>query len=144
MLTQEEVSEKLEKGWIKAWSMFELLATKEETTKETLNVLLDKLEKDPRAGLYKKDLSEMKKVEKPMKDIDVGFSVTAEVEFITRNFDHLVQIVMEYGPSAIEIYEPKNINMPCGEAQSILNSISQMMHQFAAAGVGGIVFLKEK
>lgn len=144
MLSKEDVNEKLEKGWIKSWSMFEVLATKEETTKEAIDKLLDRLEKDPRAGVYKKDLSEIKKAIKPMKNIDVAYSLTAEVEFITKNFDDLVQIVMEYGPSAIEIYEPKNINIPCGEAQSILNSISQMMHQFAAAGVGGIVFLKEK
>ncbi len=144
MLQKEEVSEKLEKGWIKVWSMFEVLATKQETTKQTIDTLINKLENDPRAGVYKKNISEIKEVEKPMKNIDIGYSITAEVEFVTKKFDNLVQLVIEYGPSAIEVYEPKNLNISCGEAQSILNSISQMMHQFAAAGLGGIVFLKEK
>jgi hypothetical protein len=51
-------------------------------------------------------------------------------------------VVIEYGPSAIEVYEPEKFVLNVGEAQSILNSIAFMMHTLAAAGAGGIVVMK--
>jgi hypothetical protein len=61
---------------------------------------------------------------------------------ISKNLNNLAQIVIEYGPSAIEILEPDKFNLNSGEAQSILNSISHMMHMIAAGGAGGIVLMK--
>lgn len=83
------------------------------------------------------------KVEKPTEKIDTAYSKTCEIELISRDFDSLVQIVIEYGPSAVELLEPKKLEIGLGDAQGILNRISQMMHRFAAAGFGGIVFLRE-
>ena len=97
-----------------------------------------------RSKLYNQEFGEIKKVEKPLKNIEVAYSLTCEVELISKRFDNLVQIVTEFGPSAIEILEPKKFELDAGEAQSILNSISQIMHQFAAAGAGGMVFVRGK
>ena len=83
-------------------------------------------------------------MDKPMKNIDVGHSLTSEIELVSKNIDNLVQLVTEYGPSAIEILEPKKITLDAGEAQNILNSVSHIMHQFAAAGAGGMVLVRGK
>ena len=144
MITKGEADEKMKDGWIRAWMMFEVLAVNEETTKNSLESLLNRLEEDNRIKMYKKEFGEIKSVEKPMKNIDMGYSLTCEAEMISKKFDNLIQIVMEYGPSAIEILEPKCINIDAGEAQIILNSVSQIMHQFAAAGAGGMVFIRGK
>ena len=50
---------------------------------------------------------------------------------------------MHYGPSSVEIIEPKMVNLKLGEAQGILNSIGDMLHKFVAAGVGGVVIKPE-
>ena len=142
MMPKEECDEKVDGGWIRAWMMFEVLAVNEETTRKSLENLINKLEKDSRAKMYKKEFGELKTVEKPLPNIELGYSLTCEVELVSQRLDNLVQIVTEYGPSAIELLEPSKINVNAGEAQSILNSVSQMMHEFAAAGAGGIVFLK--
>jgi hypothetical protein len=92
--------------------------------------------------MYNKSFGSIKKVEKPMPNIEQGYSLTCEVELISKKFDNLVQIVIEYGPSAIELLEPSKIGFDVGEGQSILNSISRVIHDFAAAGMGGIVFIK--
>jgi len=144
MITKEESDEIVKEGWLRAWMMFEVLAINEKTTKESLDNLMNKLEKDVRAKMYKKEFGEMKKVEKPLPNIDYGYSLTCEVEIISKKFDNLVQIVIEYGPSSIELLEPSKFNIDAGDAQAILNSISQMLHDFASAGAGGIVFLREK
>jgi len=142
MITKEEANEKVGEGWIRVWLMFEVLAIDENTTKNSLESLINRLEKDVRIKIYKKDFGNLKKVEKPMPNIEFGYSLTCETELISKNFDNLVQIVTEYGPSAIELLEPSKFDLDVGEAQAILNTISEIMHQFAAAGAGGIVFIK--
>jgi hypothetical protein len=144
MIAKEDADEKVKEGWLRSWMMFEVLAVNEKTTRESLESLMKRLEDDNRVGLYKKEFGEIRKVEKPMKNIDVGYSLTCEIELISKKFDDLVQVVTQYGPSATEILEPKKFDLDAGEAQGILNSVSQMMHQFAAARAGGIVFIKGK
>jgi len=144
MISEEETNEKTNKGWIKVEMFFEVLATKEETTKTSLEKLMNKLETDNRIKMFKRKYSDIVKVEKPMKDIDLAYSMTCEINLISKSLDDLVQIVTEYGPSAIEIFEPNRLEINMGEAQSILNTISNVMHQFASAGIGGIVFIQEK
>lgn len=142
MITNEEANEKVKDEWLRSWMMFEVLAVNESTTKKSLEKLMDRLEKDGRSKMYKKEFGELKKVEKPLPDIEAGYTLTCEVELVSKKFDNLVQIVIEYGPSAIELLEPLKFSMDAGEGQAILNSISQLLHEFAAAGAGGIVFMK--
>jgi hypothetical protein len=144
MFAKEDADEKVREGWLRSWMMFEVLAVNEKTTKESLESLMKRLEDDERIRMYKKEFGDIRKVEKPMKNIDVGYSLTCEVELISKKLDNLVQIVTQYGPAAIEILEPKKFELDAGEAQGILNSVSQVMHQFAAARAGGIVFIREK
>lgn len=144
MIKSDEANEKVKEGWIRSWMMFEVLAINEEASKRSLESLLNRLEEDARVKMYKKEFGETKKIEKPIKNIDVGYSLTCEVELISKKLDNLVQIVMDFGPSAIEILEPKKLGVDAGEAQIILNSVSNIMHQFAAAGAGGMVFVRGK
>ncbi len=142
MIQKEEANEKIQKGWLRAWLMFEVLAVNSKAAKEALEELIEKLDKDERAKLYKREFTDIQKVDKPLENIEVGYSQTCEIEFITKNLDSLVQIVTEYGPSAAELLEPSELKLRPGEAQAILNTISSMMHQFASAGIGGIVFVR--
>jgi len=142
MINEEEANEKVRDGWFKSWLIFEALAVNENVARDALESLVNKLDKDSRVKIYKKSFGETKKVEKPIQNVEVGYSVTCEVNLISKKFDNLAQIAIEYGPSAIEILEPSKFDLDVGEAQSILNSISEMMHRLAAAGAGGIVFMK--
>jgi hypothetical protein len=143
MLIKEEADEKVREGWLRASMIFEVLAINEKVTKESLETLINKLEKDSRIRMYKKGFGEMRKVEKPLPNIEFGYSLTCEIELISKKLDDLAQVVSEYGPSAIELLEPLKLSINAGEAQTILNLISSIMHDFAAAGAGGIVFMRE-
>ena len=144
MISREEADEKIKQGWLRALVIFEVVAVNEEATKKAIELHLKKLENDERVKVYKKDLSEIVKVEKPTPRVDVGYSVHSEVEIIASSLDKLMQITIEYGPSAIELLEPKKMEVPLNDAQGMLNSVSQVMHQFAAAGVGGFVLVSGK
>ena len=142
MINEEEADKKVEEGFFRAWIAFDALAINENASKSALEGLILKLDRDERIKIYKKTFGDAKKIEKPLKNIDVGYSVTCELNLISKNLSNLAQIAIEYGPSAIEILEPEKFNLSAGEAQSILNSISHMMHMIAAGGAGGIVVMK--
>jgi len=144
MIEKILADEKVESGWIRARFDFDVLAISEKKTKEALEELMEKLDEDKRVKIYKKEFSDVRRVEKPLKDIDVAHSMACEVELIANSFENLIHIVLEYGPSSSEILAPNKVSMKVSEAQSILNNVSMMMHQFAAAGLGGIVLVGKK
>jgi hypothetical protein len=142
MITAEEANKRVADGWIDTWVIFEAIAITETASKEALESLVDKLDKDGRVKVYKKSFGENKKIDNPIQGVDVGYSLTCEVNVVSKTLDNLANVVIEYGPSAVEILKPEKINLSCGEAQNILNSISNMMHRLASVGAGGIVFMK--
>ena len=145
MIEEGLAREKSKDGWIRTRLMFEVLGINEAVSKAAIDKLIERLDKeDPRVDVYKKEFGEVKKIDKPLPNVKEAFSVICDIELVSKNLDNLSQIVMEYGPSTIEILEPSHIDIPVGEAQGILNSISRLVHQFAASGAGGLVFLNQK
>jgi hypothetical protein len=143
MISEEEACKKVEEGWFRVWFAFEALAIDEKVTKDALEALMNKLDKDNRVKICKKSFGDVKRVEKPVKGVELGYSLTCDVNVVSKNFENLAQIAMEYGPSAIEVLEPEKFILNLREAQTVLNSISRMMHMIAASGgAGGIVFMK--
>ena len=138
-MEEEQVKKKIKDGWIKSWMMIEVLAVNKKAAEESLKGHLDKMKKENKTLVIKEDYKGAQEVDKPMPDIEKGFSQVVEIELLTENYEKLMFLTMNYGPSALEILEPDNIKMDLGEAQGILNSISEMIHRFAAAGVGGVV-----
>lgn len=144
MIEKPEADELVEKGYIRVWAAFEVLASREDVSKVSLENHIKKLEDDERVKMYKKQFSDIKRVDKPFKNLSVGYSYICETEFVVKNFEDLVKLVVEYGPSSIEILEPIRIDMNLTQAQNVLNFISTMMHKFAAAGIGGILIAGRK
>ena len=138
-MDNEQVQKKLKDGWIKSWMMIEVLAVSREAAQESLKNHIERMKKEDKTYIIKEDFQDIKEIENPMKDVDKGFSQVVELELLTQNYEKLMFLTLNYGPSALEILEPDKIKMDLGEAQGILNSISDMIHRFAAAGLGGVV-----
>lgn len=135
----EKIQKKLKEGWIQSWMMIEVLAATKEAAKSALEKHVAMLEKEEKAVVYRKDFKKIDKIKQPFRGIEEAYSNVVELEMVTENYEKLVFLVMNYAPSSIEILNPESIKMDVGEAQGILNSISEMMHKFAAAGLGGVV-----
>ncbi len=142
MITKEQAQEKIAQGQIQALLSFEVLAVNEQAAKESLQSMIEKLDKDERAKIYKKEFSGLEKVENPLKNIKVAFSQVCEIELICKRFEELVGIIIEYGPSSCEILKPEKLSLSMADAQNILNSVSEMMHRFAEAGIGGVIIAR--
>ena len=136
---EENAKKRVKDGWIRVGMMIEALAVSKDTATSALRKHLEKMEKEKNIIIYKKDFRGIEEVDTPLPNIPKGFSEVVDVELVAENFDKLIYIVMNYGPSAIEILEPKNIKMDLGEAQGILNSIASIIHTYAAMGAGGVL-----
>ena len=136
---ESEIKEKVKKGWIRCWSMIEVMATTKELTETSLKNHLKKLKKEKGIHIYKETFETAEKVKSPFKNIKEAYSQVVEIEFITENFKNLIDFVILYGPSTIEILEPKKIETDIGDAQEILNRLSTLLHNLAAAGIGGML-----
>jgi len=138
---KEKADKKVKEGWIRAWMMIECMAITPEAAKSALETHTKKMNNEERMLIYKQEFKKIQELEKPLrgKDIEKAYSLVVEIELVSETFERLVALVMNYAPSALEIIEPDNLKLDAGEAQGILNSVSDMVHNFAAAGIGGVV-----
>lgn len=137
--TQKLMEKRMKDGWIKSNVMIEVLAVNEETARESLKKHVEKMGKENHVMICHKNFRKIEKVKNPLPNIQEAFSNVVEVEMLTMNYDKLVYMIMAYAPSSVEILEPEHIKLDMGEAQAILNSVAELIHKFAAAGLGGVI-----
>ena len=137
--TEEHVSKRMKEGWIKTSMMIEAMAISKDTVESALKKHIEKMEKEKCLFIYKKEFQRTEEIEKPLPNIPKGFSQVVEIEAVAENLDRMIYIVLNYGPSSIEILEPKKMEIDVGQAQGILNTIAIMIHRFAATGGGGMI-----
>lgn len=138
-MAKVDVSKKIKEGWLQARLAIEVLAATRDAAKSALEKHVEALEKERKTVVYKKSFGDIREIANPLPNIPKGWSYIVDLELITQNFETLVYLVVTYGPSAVEIIGPSKIDVSMGEAQAILNSLSEMIHKYAAAGIGGIV-----
>lgn len=139
MLSEKEIKEKLKKGYLRVWMTFEVMGTAEDVVKKALEEHVKKFEDDVRTEVYMKKFSDVEKLEIEGR---ILFSAICEVEFLSKNFRDVVNLVLVYGPSACEILEPERIEIELNEAQDILNTLGGIMHRLSER-IGGIVVKRE-
>jgi hypothetical protein len=135
----EQVKSRVKSGWIRVGMMIEALAISKDTAESAMRKHMEKMAKEKGIIIYKKECKGTNEVDRPLPNIPKGYCEVYDVELVAENFDKLVYIVMNYGPSSIEILEPSRITMGFGEAQGVLNSLAAMIHTFAATKGGMLV-----
>jgi hypothetical protein len=135
----EKVQKKMREGWIRSWMMIEALAVTEAAAKSALEKHVRKLGLENGVMVSGKDFKKVDKVDKPFENIKTAYSGVVELEVLTKDYDRLVFLVLNYAPSAVEVLEPKRISLDAGEAQGILNSLSELIHRFVGLTRGAIL-----
>ena len=135
----EQVKKKLKEGWIKSSMIIEVLAINREAAESALKKHIEGMEGEGGTIIYRKDWHEVKEVKQALPGLEKSYATMVELELVTQNYEKLVFLVMNYGPSNVEILEPESIKLDLGQAQGILISVADMLHKFAQMKVGGIV-----
>ena len=141
---EEEIKDKRKNDWIEAWFAVEALAVDKDVVESSLRNHIEKLSRVKEAFVYEKKFSEIKKVENPIKNIKEAFSQIVELKLFVKDLFSLINIVIVYGPSSVEIIGPKDKEIKIEEIQRISNVLAGIVHQFASAGIGGIVITPKK
>lgn len=142
-MKEDKAKEYMRSGGIRSWMMIEVLAVTESAARQALENHLKNMEREKGIIIVKKEFRKPVEVSNPLQNIEKGYSHIVELEAVAKNYESLINIVMNYAPSSIEILEPEKLEMDIGEAQGILNSIADMMHKFARAGIGGVIVKAE-
>jgi hypothetical protein len=134
----DTVNARMKDGWIKAWAAIEVLAVTEEAAESSLKKHVAEMEKEEDCIIYKKDFKKSEKAENPFRKGTTAYSKVVEIEFIARRFENLVYLILNYAPSSIEILEPAVLKVDMGEAQGILNSLAELVHNVISATRGAV------
>ena len=126
---------------IRAWLAFDVVASSRDVAESSLRKHVSKMLSLPAVREVETKYHEPEETEFHGKK---AFSAAAETTVEISSFKDLVNIIMVYGPSAIEIMGPEKVELPLSDMQDICNVVSGMMHRFAAAGLGGLVINAEK
>lgn len=137
--TKEKIHDLKKKGWLDVWFAFDVLGVNKEITENSLENHVSKLGNLNIVFIYEKDIKSADKVDNPPTGIEEAWSQVAELKLFIKSFPDLMNIIYLYGPSAIEILGPDRKELKLEEMQDIANSLAGIMHQFAAAGAGGVI-----
>jgi hypothetical protein len=121
---QEEIE--LPKDVLSCNFMFEVLGKPAEFIEKTLKELTNELEKEK--GIRIKSIKHNPpEAHKEREDL---FCVFAEVELIVPNLRRLTELLFDYMPSSIEVYEPSEIKIQAAECNSFINELAIKLHQY--------------
>lgn len=136
----------LSNGWIKAWLVFDTQAVEKKTLEGLLSNLLNKLKIIKEVEVVSDSLTEPELIEPVQRFKDKGikevFSQVLEVELFSKDFETLFYVVLTFGPTALEVLAPKELKVDMRQMQNTLVLVSELMHKYAAAGVGGVMLTK--
>ncbi len=124
---------------LEVWMVFDVMAATEEAARESLDDHLEKLESERSVSAFAADVDDIREVEQPSAQLDHGYSQVAEVEMEVDSFSELVKMVINYGPTSVDVKSPDRVEMGIGEVRNALNAVAQIMHQFLQSGAGGMM-----
>ncbi|MFO7794091.1 MAG: hypothetical protein R6V35_03905 [Candidatus Nanohaloarchaea archaeon] len=127
---------------LKLWMIFEAVAATEEAVEGSLDEHLEKLGNEPDAEIIETTLEEVEQVENPHPDLEEGYSQVAEVVVKASSFEEAIALVINYGPTYIQLESPDNYELSLKEGQETLQDVADIMRRYAEMGVGGMLVSK--
>ena len=143
-MEKDEINKRKKDKWFEVSFTIEVLGMDEQITKTSLAKHIEKMSHVKDIFVYEKDFLDVKHVKKPMKGVEEAYSQVVRVKFLVKKLSTLLNVVLTYGPSSVELLGPDKRDVDASEVQDIANVLAGLVHQFAAAGAGGIVITPEE
>ena len=113
---------------IKAKFIIEILGRPVEHIEKTLAELTDKIGTEKGVSLLHKEINKAKKVEKA----DNLWTAFADIDLSFESLPIFMNIVMNYMPAHVEVYEPEMFKMNAFEMNEFANFIVSKLHNYDA------------
>ena len=120
--------ERVSEGGIWCKLYLEVQGNDRDAAKKALeNTVFNKLVKEPDLHALKVKMFDLIKEEG-----QEYYSGVIEVEFVARDFRKFVNVIMRYGPSAIEIISPEEVTLKSEEMHSLVADVSDFVSSYFA------------
>ncbi len=118
------INEKKSKGYYHARAIIEIVGKPKEHIVSTLSDYIVKISKDQYVNLisYKQE-----KAEKAQSSEDF-FQAFAEIEFLSKDIEGLMNFVIDYMPASVEVLEPSKINVDAHFVSNMLTELVGRLH----------------
>ncbi|MDD5111574.1 MAG: hypothetical protein PHG85_03440 [Candidatus Altiarchaeota archaeon] len=121
-----DVDQKLREGGILARMFLEVQGNNREAAKKALDTtIFEKLVNEP--NFY---ATHVKMFDLVREDGQEYYSGVVEVQAVSRDFRSFLKIIMQYGPSAIEIISPEEITLKSDEMHSLVADVSDFVQTY--------------
>jgi hypothetical protein len=123
-----DVEKQVDEGCIHARLFIEVQGNDKETCEKALQrTIFESLANEDPVSLLNVKFYEL------VKNEEKGFySGVVEIELLFRDFRWFINVVMRYGPSAMEILAPESVRLNLDEMQSILADVSELSQTFSS------------
>lgn len=124
-MKENEIRERLKKGWLRAVVTFEIVGKPQQHIEKSLTTYLDNIRKDERIVMLEEDREEAIEHEDGM------FSTFAECEILVENLETFTWLCINFSPASIEILEPDSIHVESRDIANWLNDLLAKVHDIA-------------
>lgn len=122
LVDKQVVNDLLSKGNYLARAIIEIVGKPQKHVEDTLHDYLKKISED-----YKL-LSISSEETKPVEDSKELFSSFAEIEFLAKDLDGLLNFTIDYMPASIEVVEPSKLNVSAPFVSQMLTEFVGKVH----------------
>lgn len=144
MEQKEEIEKRRKDQWYEFIFSIEALAINKEVVENSIKEHISHLESSPGIFVYEKNFYDCREVLNPMQGVEMAFSQAVSLKLFIKDLYTALTAIMLFGPSSIEVLGPQKKDISMSEVQNIANNVASLVHQFAAAGIGGIVIAPSK
>ena len=116
-----DIEEKVENGWIHYNMVLEVQGNDKKHIKKALKLLVDKLGKEKGTITLKKKIAKAETLK------ENWFSVFADLELLSKGYDNLSKVCVQFSPSSLEILAPAEISVKAVELQTAMLDMAGMI-----------------
>ncbi|RME31150.1 hypothetical protein D6789_03620 [Candidatus Woesearchaeota archaeon] len=122
-LTEKDIKERLENGWVRCIIIFELAGKPKQHVEETLRAYMENIKRDARISMLAEEYAETEEHE------DGIFSTFCEAELLVQNLEVLTWLSINFSPASIEVIEPTVLSHKASELTSWYNDLLSKLHE---------------
>jgi len=124
VIEKKLVKDRISDGAFHSRAIIEIVGKPKEHVEESLNSFIVKISKDERYSLTSYDIEKANKVEKS----ENLYSVFAEIEFLSKTIEEIMNFVIDYMPASIEVLEPSSLYTSANFFSNMLTELVGRLH----------------
>lgn len=122
--------------------VFEAVGPSKEGVVSSLENHIENIESEDEIEITELEKDEAEEIENPHESLEKGYSQVIEMRADFETFQKVVEAVINYGPTYVQMEGPDKYELDLRESQDTLQSVANTMHQYAQMGAGGVLISK--